>query len=314
MKKEIFNALQVKYIKLFFTLQFKEDSYLPEYKESALRGGMGEMLLRANCVMDRNCKQCDFLQECIVHRTMYSHYMIQPPFVKSGDSIGYVIYCDDHRTHILAGDTLEFELILFGNAIVYFNQFVQAFYALGINGLGHNASKFDVLAIKNQFKQPILFHGNINMNYFIPETIHDYVLRRYSMFETSQVKLEFLMPLTLKNRHEFMKVFDIVPILTAIKRRIYMMNCYIGKDVEAWYKEPMNDPPILLQQTARRKGITRYSSTQGKKMTLNGIEGYLNIKNISDSDLCLLLAGELLHIGKNTSFGFGRYTLQKYTL
>ena len=42
-----------KYIKLHFTLIFPERSVLPVNKVSALRGGMGEMLLRMNCISDR---------------------------------------------------------------------------------------------------------------------------------------------------------------------------------------------------------------------------------------------------------------------
>lgn len=49
-----------------------EDTYLPVNKVSAIRGGMGEMLLRSNCIRDRNCAVCDFKGECIVRRTMYS--------------------------------------------------------------------------------------------------------------------------------------------------------------------------------------------------------------------------------------------------
>lgn len=311
MDKKLFNALQIKYIKLFFTVEFTSSAKIPEHKESALRGGMGEMLLRANCIQNRDCKNCNYVEECIVHRTMYSHYQIRPPFVQSGDSIGYVIYCDDHRKFVGKGDTLEFQLMLFGNAIVHFNQFVQAFYSLGIQGLGNNDATFDIVSIKNQWQQPIMMNQIVHMDYYIPESIYDYVIRRYHMIEESTLKLKFSMPLTLKYKNEFLKEFDIDPILKAIKRRIYMMNCYVGKDVEDWYKELNGDLPILYDQKVYNKGITRYSSTQNTKMTLKGIQGVLNLSNVSDTNLFLLLAGELIHIGKNTSFGFGKYIVHE---
>ena len=40
----------IRYTKLYFTIQFTEDTMLPKQKVSAIRGGIGEMLLRANCV------------------------------------------------------------------------------------------------------------------------------------------------------------------------------------------------------------------------------------------------------------------------
>ena len=63
-------ALQIRYVKLHFQIRFVEMTRLPVNKVSAIRGGIGEMLLRANCIRDRNCAECDFEQECIVRRTM----------------------------------------------------------------------------------------------------------------------------------------------------------------------------------------------------------------------------------------------------
>lgn len=59
MDGQLLNALQVRYIKLHFTISFIEDAVLPIRKVSAIRGGMGEMLLRANCIRDRVCESCD---------------------------------------------------------------------------------------------------------------------------------------------------------------------------------------------------------------------------------------------------------------
>ena len=72
MDTKVYNALKIRYIKLHFTVAMLEDTYLPADKVSALRGGMGEMLLRANCVRDRNCACCDFESECIVRRFLYA--------------------------------------------------------------------------------------------------------------------------------------------------------------------------------------------------------------------------------------------------
>ena len=38
-------------------------------------------------------------------------------------------------------------------------------------------------------------------------------------------------------------------------------------------------------------------------------EGYLDFEEIEPDLRRLLYAGEILHIGKNTRFGFGRYTM-----
>lgn len=80
---------------------------------------------------------------------MYPKFEIQPEFMHQGDSAGYVIECEDYEEEFLIGESLEFQLILFGKNIVYFNQYVQAFAYLGMEGIGKNKSRFAVEAVTN---------------------------------------------------------------------------------------------------------------------------------------------------------------------
>ena len=128
--------LKIRYVKLHFHLRLIDDTILPRNKVSALRGGMGEMLLRANCIRNRECEKCDFVSECIVRRTMYSQFEIQPEFMQPNDRVGYVLECENYHENFSAGEELTFQLILFGKNIVYFNQYLQALYCLGMEGIG----------------------------------------------------------------------------------------------------------------------------------------------------------------------------------
>ena len=71
----------VRYLKLYFTLRMRYDCTLFPNKASAIRGGMGEMLVRENCIRpysrpcDRGAAYCDFYDKCTVQRTMYSHFI-----------------------------------------------------------------------------------------------------------------------------------------------------------------------------------------------------------------------------------------------
>ena len=53
--------------------------------------------------------------------------------------------------------------------------------------------------------------------------------------------------------------------------------------------------------------VYRYSGTQDKKIALRGVKGEMKLSELPEELLRILLAGEIAHIGKNTSFGFGRY-------
>jgi len=307
LENDIFN---IRYVKLHFFLELTEDCILPKFKPSALRGGIGEMLLRANCIRDRNCANCDFVKECIVRRTMYSQFEIQPEFVTEGDSIGYVLECEDYRREYYVGDILGLCLILFGKSIVYLSQYLQAVDALGKSGLGKDLAHFRIVGITNTRGEDILDGYNVNMCNYKVEKIATYIDYRLKQLDTKagSTTLCFSSPLTQKYRGEILTAFDPEAIIRSIQRRVYLMDCFEGIDGESAYRAELPVPEILSQDVTERKNI-RYSSRKDQKMPLRGISGKLSVGNISEKCWPYLAAGEVLHIGKNTSFGYGRYRI-----
>lgn len=305
------DILAIRYIKLHFTIMFPETAILPENKVSMLRGGMGEMLLRANCISDRECETCDFERECIVRRTMYSKFEIKPSFVTTGESVGYVLECEDRREVFEPGDRMEFQMIIFGKTLVYFSQFLQAFFSLGMQGIGKEKAKFQIVSIGNSGRKPILVNGNIRMEEYRVKRILDYVsgrLRQLSerLKECTSVRLQFETPLTIKYQGEILTEFHAQALITAVKRRLYMLGCFENIDCESYYRKEFQIPEIIRQEHYP-VSVKRVSFRKNDKLILRGIKGYMVLKEIDDEVLCLLLAGELIHVGKNTSFGFGKY-------
>ena len=300
----------IRYVKLHFTLQLTEDAVLPRYKASALRGGMGEMLLRANCIRDRKCELCDFEPECIVRRMMYSKMEIQPKFMTSGDSVGYVTECEDYHEEFSQGDTFRFNLILFGKSIVYFSQYLNALYALGMNGLGKEHGRFRIISITNTKGQEILRNDDILMKNYEVSRLQDYVDYRVANSQKNPPEGEILFktPLALKYKGEMVRSFEPEAIFEGIKRRIYMLACFEGIESDIM-NEVISEVPEVISEDHYDISIRRYSNHQESAMNLKGIEGRLVLENIPEEMRDILYAGELVHIGKNTSFGFGRYRL-----
>ena len=304
--------LQIRYVKLHFVLEIVEDTIMPTHKASAIRGGVGEMLLRANCISNRDCEKCGFESECIVQRTMYSKFDMKPKLLSGTmDSVGYVIECEDYHEDFSAGDTLEFNLLLFGKTIVYFNQYMQAVYALGQHGIGKNKSRYQVAQVLNTKREPILDGNNIYMKYYQHETIEDYVNYRLKQIEKNGIEnvIVFQTPLTQKHNNSIMSEFDMDVILKSIQRRIYILDAFEQMDGENAY---LKDLPTVkvLEQTTRTISVKRYSNRRKQEMYLTGIKGEIVCESIPEKSLRWLLAGEITHIGKNTSFGFGRYRVK----
>ena len=263
------------------------------------------MLLRMNCISDRNCVECEFEDECIVRRTMYSKMKINPPFMSEGDSVGYVIECENHAEEFYENEELKFNLIIFGNAIVYFSQFLQAFQLLGMNGIGKNHSKFIIKSVSNTLNEELLAKGHVFMKNLKLLTLWDYIEYRLPKV-SDNVRILFHTPLTLKYHGEIQKSFDMEAILSAVERRIYILNCFNGFDCG---RMKIENIPMKVYEEITNRSVQRFSSTQEKKINLRGFTGFVDVNEIDELAKVLLIAGELVHIGKNSSFGFGKYTI-----
>ena len=310
-KEEVVKRLNVRYTKLRIVLKMAEDTHLPVNKVSALRGGMGEMLLRQNCISDRDCENCGFESECLVRRTIYSKYEIQPPFATGKDSIGYVLECENYDTEFPEGSELSFYLILFGKTIVYFNIFLMAFYALGQSGLGKENSHFMVDRIINEWKQPVLSDMNVYKENYRVSLLSDYIAYRMNELKgTDEFDIVFESATSIKSDGEFLRSFSPQPVIKSLWRRIYMLDCFEGIETQKIEIEE-DDIPQMLTQHSKAIGARRYSSTADRKMELEGIKGNMVLRDVKEPILMLLIAGEITHVGKYSSFGFGRLRVKK---
>lgn len=303
-------TLDIPYIKLRFNAEVSEDTIMPRAKVSALRGGMGEMLLRQNCVRDRKCEECRFKKVCVVWHTLYSSMEKRPDYVTGKESVGYLIECADYREDYMQGEHFTFDLILFGDSIAFFNQFLQAFTQLGIEGIGKNHSGYHITEVRNTRGYRIISGNTVDMRAYRITSLSDYISWRKQELSEQQGSyiVKFITPLCMKYQGEFLAEFQNEALFSGILRRLQMLNYYEGYEPEI---STLKGCPEILSQTVKWAGTERYSSTQDAKMKLRGIKGELLLDDMSEEYLDLLLAGELTHIGKNTSFGFGKYIVKK---
>ncbi len=301
-------VLDIPYIKLHFYAAFSEDSKVPMNKVSALRGGMGEMLLRQNCISDRDCENCLFEHECIAQRTIYTKMDDKPDYMTGKDSLGYLIECEDYREALRSGDVMSFSLTLFGKNIVYFNQYLQAFHMLGMVGIGKDAAMFEIVKVENTHHDIIFKEGAVDMRQYKVENILNYVKRRQNFLKQNGFEhtLQFKTPVSIKYQGNMINRFDSEAVCRSIFRRIDMMDYFCGNEHLNIALDTI-DYPQICTQTVKKASVRRYSNVQERGMRLFGIIGEVVFVEIGEEILPYLLAGEILHIGKNTSFGFGRY-------
>lgn len=313
MNEIISRMLDIPYVKLHFKVIFDEDVFLPSNKAPGLRGGMGQMLLNSNCVVnpdaafaERECGACRFQSECIVQRIMYSPFVYKPSFVTQGESIGFVLDCQDFNREYYAGNSLYFDMTLFGPTIVYFNQILQAFHMLGITGLGTNRGRFHIDRITSTDGQTLVENQMVDMSRYNIRTLSEYVTYRLRN-GMQEKRMKFHTPAAITYMGIQISEFSPEAVIPSLCRRIYMLDCFTGIKVSQY--APGENMPVMKEQEARPIFTARHSERQGKKIPISGIKGYMDLDNINEDLYALLLAGEITHIGKNTKQGLGRYTL-----
>ena len=158
--------------------------------------------------------------------------------------------CRDYRDYVHAGDVVSFELVLFGKNIVYLNQYLQAIYALGQNGLGSAKALFEIHSVLNLKGEPLLENGNIYMERYRRETVREYVdyrLKQLKPEKNETYTIRLLTPLTVKYQGEFITELHAEALVQAVKRRIHMLNCFENIDGEELYHKELPMPEITEQ-------------------------------------------------------------------
>lgn len=312
-------ALNIRFIQLHLQFQMLEDAELPMHKASAIRGGIGNILIEQHCIRPGSCnkekfsckKDCGFAEECIVQRIMRSHFLPEclPKGMSDGDSVGYMVECENTREHFTEGDTFTALLTLFGKNIAYLGLYLQVFSMLGMRGLGKERGCFTITSIRNQYGQELLEDGHIRMDRFKISTVGEYATSRLrKLTEAGKITgLLFKSPTSIKYRGEEITEFCEGAICESLLRRIHILNAFEGRVLEV---RPEADFPHISGQTVRTVRVPRYSNRTKTKLRLDGIVGEVQLEEIDREWLLLLCAGEILHVGANTSFGFGRYRIR----
>ena len=235
-REELLEALKIRYVDLEVTLLFPESASVPRYKVSALRGGMGQVLLGQHCIRDENCEACDFAAECLIQRTLYSQYEIQPPFARKGNSIGYVIECGDSREQIPADGTMIFHLLLFGKTHCPCLRIPAGVLLAGEKGTGKDAARYEILNVSGSRGKSLIRNGAFCAQNLEIDQIGNYVLEREQQLLRKKGKsfiIRFLTPVTLKYRGAFIREFTKEAVLESVMRRIYSFNCFEGRKMES---------------------------------------------------------------------------------
>ena len=314
-----------------FSATVLDDMVLPEYKGSTFRGAFGNVM-RSLCCTTRN----DECRNCEVEGTCPYAYMFETRVPDDSDRLRniediprpFIIEPPETQaTFFPSGSALSFNFVLFGRGIDFLPYAIVAFREIGEKGIGRHAGTYGRRA---KFRL-----DRADLVGFPPWTgcesracvydastgvVHPQPCVNGAEIEgiasglggLDRLSLEFLTPTRLKYEHSYVERPEFHIIVRALLRRMSsLLYFHHGAAMEVDFGGLIERAKkvALAATTARWLDWTRYSSRQGERMQLGGIVGGAEYSGSMDEFAPLLLAGTLTHVGKNVTFGLGRYSL-----
>jgi len=290
--------------------RFQEKAVLPRYKGSIIRGLFGMHLRKTVCVNPKlsSCRTCVVGAKCAYCR------MFEPTRQQGGDVIDlphpFVLEPpEDNRTEYQTGDDFAFGLLLFGEAVEEFP------YAL--------------VAFKGMEKIPIGFQGKrgavvLSKITAFDKTIYDSAADRLEEYRvpcpagwgpapSGGATVNLVTPMRIMLDKRLQKRLTFKGFFKTLIRRISSLRYYYSREKmdpdEVRRLIEMSEDIKTVEDKTFWQDWKRYSAKQKEEMNLGGLVGAIRYRGDLEPFWPYLKLGELVHVGKNTSFGLGRYEI-----
>jgi len=299
-----------------------EEIHLPPYKGSTFRGGFGTVFKKVVCVnREEECKNCLLNARCPYCYVFETPRDEETDFISTHLPHPYVLEPPlENKCLYLPGEVFSINLILFGKAIDYLPYFLFVMEELGRNGIGKGRGRFLLQRVEN-LSHPSDVQGRTVFEAKSRRIFGEILIRTFLDISnevpsnTGQTLiLHFLTPcrITYKNRLATPCDFNFLVLMKNLLRRIHLLGVHGGSGMRIDYE-------TLLAQAEdvriEENGLCwydweRYSARQQSRMKFGGFKGKVAFKGEISPFLPYIKWGEYLHIGKETSFGLGKYTME----
>jgi len=296
-----------------FTFRVTESIRLPDYAGSALRGIFGHALRQVSCVTkEKNCVDCPLVNQCPYSQIFEPHQIShQGKALKhlAYAPVPYIIEAPLTTTRIYqVGSFLSFDMVLMGAALEQLAIIILAWRRAFLRGIGAQEGKAELVKIEK-------ISGNYCVVYTEENPIivpHDFNLESSIFNKHEDIHLHLLTPLRLQQKGKILSPRDMTAsiFLRQLIRRVTFQEQLNNPSTYPIEKiRELNDLADQVEDDRRLvwRDWERYSSRQKKAMKLGGVVGHWYFKNVPVALLPFIYLGELLHVGKETSFGLGHY-------
>jgi hypothetical protein len=309
---------QFRYATLGITMRAEEPARLPPYKGSTIRGAFGHAFRRVACPF-RACPPCLLPKTC-----PYSYVFETPPRDETGlfarsSAVPHPFVLDlpvDGRTEYRAGESMTFGLVLVGKAIDFIPYFVVALREMGRAGLGRGRARWRLDRVEDADREGkrLLYDGTSGDERLVcSATVHRGLDGRASALrDGGRVTLRFETPTRLRFEGRLNDRPEFHVLVRNLLRRVSALalyHCEFTLDLD--YREIIRRAEAVATTAADLRWMDweRYSARQSAHMTLGGFRGSMTFEGELTPFLPFLRLGEIVHVGKGTAFGLGKYII-----
>ncbi|HOT75839.1 MAG TPA: CRISPR system precrRNA processing endoribonuclease RAMP protein Cas6 [Candidatus Wallbacteria bacterium] len=319
--------MKIEYTKFLFEIEAGERIRLNPFFENTLRGMIGAQLHKLCCSNTlEKCASCPDMHGCL-----YS-YLYNTPAKADSDYLSkynalphpYVFYFPRNRLIFEKGDTIIFYLTLFGRALNYLSYYVHAVSNLCKAGIGRNRAPLKLKCVEAVYSETLRekiytveepFLNSFKRLTLDLESALIPVMLKTQDSETAKnkdIKLNFNTAFRIKENEKLVSEIEFSTIIKNLLRRFSnIAHFHCGQNANIDFKTIIAKAAVVaaLKKDVNWIEYERFSARQNAKMKIGGIIGDITFKS-AEAWKDLLKIGETIHIGKNTSFGFGNYNIE----
>lgn len=315
--------MHIKTASFTFSLKVLEPLILPSYKGSTLRGGFGYAFKKVVCaIKTRDCMECLLKEKCV-----YSYVFETPPpsdtkIMRKYTAAPHPFIIEpplENKRRYDAGDEINFGLILVGKAVDYLPYFIYTFDELGKMGIGRDRGRYELKEVKSKNLKAknewttIYSYDTKTLKPFESFSLPIFLESEPPTPSSELLTLRFISPTRLRFNGEMTFDLEFHVLIRQLLRRISLISYFhCDFDTSEWnFKEIIEKAKEVRVKEQNLKWFDweRFSTRQNTEMKMGGFVGEVTFEGDIEPFMPLVRVGEVLHLGKGTSFGLGKYEI-----